>query len=506
MKRNIRLIVNQLVLQPDSSNSLQSACDLRIEKYNIVPKSLSILSILESKVVYNGQQSHHPKKPSGGGDGAASGARPPQPAPPPLPPHLRLQHPRLLRRRSHPHPPGQAPPPPRRRRRHVHTFPRIPNTPFRKPATRPEFAPQVPLPDYPVAKSVDPSPATHLLIRRRALDKFQKGGRRLRLSNGVRCPGHIQRRLLHFPQHLRRRRRLVGSQRRRRRKLPDGSPQHPGTNPLHERSLPTRISRIPQPANKFKKSFRWGDLQFMPRNRRPIWALGPFNPLSSLPSSNPNNKCLSWLDKHGPNSVILVSFGTTTSFSNKQIEEIALGLERSEQKFIWVLREADKGDIFTTTKEIKKFTELPLPEGFEERVKERGLVLVNEWAPQLEILGHVSTGGFLSHCGWNSCLEGISMGVPMATWPLHSDQPANAALVTKGLKIGVEAKKWCVEEGEVVTSADVVEEVVRKLMVSEEGGLMRKRAAELGGAVRDSWMEGGAAREEMEAFISHITR
>ncbi|KAL8041411.1 hypothetical protein ABFS82_10G162000 [Erythranthe guttata] len=237
-----------------------------------------------------------------------------------------------------------------------------------------------------------------------------------------------------------------------------------------------------------------------------IWALGPFNPLSSLPSSNPNNKCLSWLDKHGPNSVILVSFGTTTSFSNKQIEEIALGLERSEQKFIWVLREADKGDIFTTTKEIKKFTELPLPEGFEERVKERGLVLVNEWAPQLEILGHVSTGGFLSHCGWNSCLEGISMGVPMATWPLHSDQPANAALVTKGLKIGVEAKKWCVEEGEVVTSADVVEEVVRKLMVSEEGGLMRKRAAELGGAVRDSWMEGGAAREEMEAFISHITR
>ncbi|KAL7097863.1 hypothetical protein ACP275_10G170300 [Erythranthe tilingii] len=241
-----------------------------------------------------------------------------------------------------------------------------------------------------------------------------------------------------------------------------------------------------------------------------IWALGPFNPLSSL-SSNPNNnctryKCLSWLDKHGPNSVILVSFGTTTSFSNKQIEEIAFGLERSGQKFIWVLREADKGDIFTTTKEIKKFTELPLPEGFEERVKERGLVLVNEWAPQLEILGHVSTGGFLSHCGWNSCLEGISMGVAMATWPLHSDQPANAALVTKGLKIGVELKKWCVEEEEVVTSADVVEEVVRKLMVSEEGGLMRKRAAELGGAVRDSWMEGGAAMEEMEAFISHITR
>jgi len=65
-----------------------------------------------------------------------------------------------------------------------------------------------------------------------------------------------------------------------------------------------------------------------------------------------------------------------------------------------------------------------LPEGFEERVEGRGMVV--NWAPQLEILRHSSTGSFLSHCGWNSCVESISMGVPLSTWPVSYDQPSNA--------------------------------------------------------------------------------
>lgn len=231
------------------------------------------------------------------------------------------------------------------------------------------------------------------------------------------------------------------------------------------------------------------------------WAIGPFHPIS-IPGKNPNsdnsNNCLEWLQKQGPNSVVFVSFGTTSSLSHEQISELALGLERSDQKFIWVLRDADKGDVFEG--EIRR---APLPQNYEERVRGRG-VIVREWAPQLEILSHASTGGFVTHCGWNSCIESISMGVPVAAWPMHSDQPRNAVLMTKVLRVGVELKDW--SRRDEVVSASRVEEVVRRLMESGEGDEMRRRAAELGDSVRKSVMGGGDSSKELDSFISHITR
>nr|POF08680.1 zeatin o-glucosyltransferase [Quercus suber] len=71
------------------------------------------------------------------------------------------------------------------------------------------------------------------------------------------------------------------------------------------------------------------------------WAIGPFNPVRNI-GSNGRHKCLEWLDKEAPNSVIYVSFGTTTAMEDKQIKKLAIGLEKSGQKFIWVLRDADK--------------------------------------------------------------------------------------------------------------------------------------------------------------------
>ncbi|KAA8517139.1 hypothetical protein F0562_017432 [Nyssa sinensis] len=237
----------------------------------------------------------------------------------------------------------------------------------------------------------------------------------------------------------------------------------------------------------------------MSKNKKQ-WAIGPFNPvaISDDKKSNQRHKSLNWLDKQAPNSVIFVSFGTTTSLSDEQIKELAIGLEKSEQKFIWVLRDADKGDVFEG--EVRR---AELPEGFEERLEGKGMV-VRDWAPQLEILGHPSTGGFMSHCGWNSCMESITMGVPIAAWPMHSDQPRNAVLVTKVLKVGVVVKDWA-RQGELVTSL-TVEEAVKRLMASKEGDDIRKRAAELGGAVRQSVAEGGVSRMELDSFIAHITR
>ncbi|KAK4343287.1 hypothetical protein RND71_036381 [Anisodus tanguticus] len=208
-----------------------------------------------------------------------------------------------------------------------------------------------------------------------------------------------------------------------------------------------------------------------------------------------------FLDKQDVNSVIFVSFGTTTTFSQEQVNEIALGFEQSNHKFIWVLREADKK--METEKFEEKDGKIELQKGFEERVEGRGMVVRN-WAPQLEILGHSSTGGFLSHCGWNSCLESISMGVPLAAWPINHDQPFNAFFVTNLLKIGTPVRSWARRE-ELVTAL-TIEKAVKTLMGTTEGEEMRQRAAEVSNKVKSSVSRGRPARKEMESFISRIIK
>lgn len=230
---------------------------------------------------------------------------------------------------------------------------------------------------------------------------------------------------------------------------------------------------------------------------RKSWAVGPIlSPPDS--QSRSRHKTLEWLDKHEPNSVIYVAFGTTVSMTDDEITELASGLEESGVRFLWVLRDADRGDVFDG--EIRRYR---LPEGFEERVEGVGMV-EREWAPQPQILAHPATGGFMSHCGWNSCVESLTTGVAMAAWPMHSDQPRNTALITEVLRVGVVVREWR-ERNKVVKTGSIAN-VVRRLMASEEGRQIRQRAEELGAAVRGAAEHGGASRSELDSFVAHIIR
>ncbi|CAI9118866.1 OLC1v1020493C1 [Oldenlandia corymbosa var. corymbosa] len=104
-----------------------------------------------------------------------------------------------------------------------------------------------------------------------------------------------------------------------------------------------------------------------------VWAVGPLNPVhhhcvpvkkDEVDQGQRRHYCLDWLDKQSPNSVLFVSFGSSTTLSDEEIKEMAFGLEKSEQNFLWVLRDADKGDLFTEEggdDQVKEVLEVGLP-------------------------------------------------------------------------------------------------------------------------------------------------
>ncbi|MQM00202.1 hypothetical protein Taro_032930 [Colocasia esculenta] len=65
----------------------------------------------------------------------------------------------------------------------------------------------------------------------------------------------------------------------------------------------------------------------------------------------------------------------------------------------------------------------PFLEGFEQCVGYQGRVV--GWAPQQEVLAHPGVACFVSHCGWNSTMEGAASGVPFLCWPYFGEQFAN---------------------------------------------------------------------------------
>lgn len=131
------------------------------------------------------------------------------------------------------------------------------------------------------------------------------------------------------------------------------------------------------------------------------------------------SKCLHWLGLQPPSSVLYVAFGSQCCLPPEQILELAHGLENSRQRFLWVLPQPKGG----SEAEAPSTTEL-LPPGFEARVGDRGCI-VTGWAPQVQILAHRSTACFLTHSGWNSSLESITLGVPMISWPQAAEQHLN---------------------------------------------------------------------------------
>ncbi|TMX02558.1 hypothetical protein EJD97_021105 [Solanum chilense] len=173
---------------------------------------------------------------------------------------------------------------------------------------------------------------------------------------------------------------------------------------------------------------------------------------------------IDWLGKKEEHSTVFVSFGSEYFLTKEDMEEIAYGLEHSNVNFIWVVR-------FPKGEEVD--LEEALPTGFLERIENRGRV-VDGWAPQPRILSHPSTGGFVSHCGWNSVMESIDFGVPIIAMPMHIDQPINARWM---VEIGVAVEIVRDDEGKV--HREDVAQVITSVIFEKTGRYLREKVKEI---------------------------
>ncbi|XP_076940662.1 scopoletin glucosyltransferase-like [Bidens hawaiensis] len=235
--------------------------------------------------------------------------------------------------------------------------------------------------------------------------------------------------------------------------------------------------------------------------KRKAWHIGPVSICNKnvegklergKKSTIDEHECLKWLKSKPSGSVIYISFGSIVKVSRSQLYEIATALEACNENFIWVIRNDE---------------ETLIPEGFEARIaaKEKGLI-IKGWAPQMLILDHESVGGFMTHCGWNSVLEGVLGGVVMVAWPVMAEQFYNAKLVTDVLRIGVSIGdvEWNPASLCDGVKRASIERAVATVMGAQEGDAMRLRAQGLKEKAKGAVEEGGSSYLDLNAFVENV--
>jgi len=241
------------------------------------------------------------------------------------------------------------------------------------------------------------------------------------------------------------------------------------------------------------------------QSRQPFWAVGPLLPSAFLDEKVVNNEasrtslypesdCTRWLDSKPKISILYISFGSFAHVSIAQIEEVAMGLLESKQPFIWALRP----DI------VASGVQNLLPAGFLEEIKEQGLVV--PWSSQLEVLSHPSVGGFLTHCGWNSILESLSLGVPMLAFPLLTDQCTNRKLIVEdwGVAMDLGGSSRSFQNCRELVGREEIARTVNKLMDEEEGRKLRLKVEPIRAVLKKVAMDGGTSNKNLDLFVEAL--
>ncbi|KAL6888276.1 hypothetical protein ACP4OV_009302 [Aristida adscensionis] len=239
---------------------------------------------------------------------------------------------------------------------------------------------------------------------------------------------------------------------------------------------------------------------------KPVWTVGPLSlanrdaeataALGSMAAVD-QDAIVAWLGKQAPGSVVYVSFGSIARKLPGQLFEVGRGLEDAGKPFLWVMKEQE-----AAAPEVEEWLE-----AFEARTAGRGMV-VRGWAPQLAVLSHRAVGGFVTHCGWNSLLEAIAHGVPVATWPHFADQFLNERLVVDvlgvGVPVGVTPPVMLFDDEAVTPRRDIVRTVSALMGGGEEADERRRKAKEYGQRAHRAMVRGGSSYENLTQLIQRF--
>ncbi|KAK9672165.1 hypothetical protein RND81_12G081200 [Saponaria officinalis] len=191
-----------------------------------------------------------------------------------------------------------------------------------------------------------------------------------------------------------------------------------------------------------------------------------------------------WLSTKPPKSIVYVSFGSMACLPNEQMQELAFGLQQCPFKFIWVVRAS----------EIDK-----LPNNFINDTNQKGLIVT--WSEQLEVLANEAIGCFFTHCGWNSTVEALALGVPMVGMPQWTDQPTDAKFVEDVWGVGVRVN---VDEKGIVKRGEIVK-CINEVMVGENRLKFVENAKIWKDLSKKAICEGGSSDENIDLFVSKIS-
>ncbi|KZV42478.1 hypothetical protein F511_38733 [Dorcoceras hygrometricum] len=162
--------------------------------------------------------------------------------------------------------------------------------------------------------------------------------------------------------------------------------------------------------------------------KKPVLLSGPILP--QAPKKVLEEKWDTWLRKFSPKSVLYCAFGSQNIMPKDQFQELVLGFEMTGLPFLLALSKPHGA----------KTVEEALPEGFLERVGERGVVY-DGWVQQNQILNHPSVGCFVSHGGIASVWESLLSDCQIVLVPCLGDHILNTRLLADELKVGVEVER-----------------------------------------------------------------